>query len=72
MKINTIPLEEETRTVLPTAEAAYHLNRKPQTLQIWACRDTGPIRPIHVGRLLGWKTDDIRKLLDEEACNDNS
>lgn len=59
------PLALETRTALPTAEAAQHLNRSPQTLRIWACRDgTGPLRPIRVNGRLAWKTADIRALLE--------
>lgn len=65
MAMKTIhPLAQETRTALPTAEAAQHLNRAPQTLRIWACKDgTGPLRPIRVNGRLAWKTADIRALL---------
>lgn len=58
-----VPLRDEPRTAIPTAEAAAHLGRAPQTLRLWACREDGPIRPIRVhGRLL-WRTDDLRALL---------
>lgn len=67
MAINALPhstpLEQETRAALPTPEAAWHLSRAQQTLRIWACRDSGPIRPIRVhGRLL-WPTAELRRVL---------
>ena len=57
------PLALETRTALPTPEAAQQLNRSQQTLRIWACKETGPLRPIRVHGRLQWKTADIRALL---------
>jgi hypothetical protein len=59
-----ISLERETRTALPTGEAAHLLNRKPQTLRIWACQENGPIRPIRINGRLAWRTADIRALLE--------
>ncbi len=56
-------LEHETREVLPTKDAARHLMRQEQTLRAWACHENGPIRPVRVGTLLGWKTRDIRALV---------
>lgn len=64
MAMKTIqPLAQETRTALPTAEAAQHLNRAASTLLIWACKKTGPLAPIRVGGRLQWKTADIKRLL---------
>ena len=60
---NAVPLAEEIRTTLPTDEAAYHLNRKQQTMRIWACQQNGPIQPIRINGRLAWPTDAIRKLL---------
>lgn len=61
---NTItPLELETRETVTTREAAYHLHHAPQTLRIWACTERGLIRPIRIGRRLGWRVSDIRALL---------
>jgi len=57
------PLLKELRSALATREAAYHLNRSPQTLRIWACRGDGPIQPLRVGGRLAWPTDAIRRLL---------
>jgi len=57
------PLEAETRATLPTDCAAYHLNRKPQTLRGWACREDGAIRPVRVNGRLAWRVADIRRLL---------
>ena len=60
-----VPLEEETRAALTTAEAALHLNKSPQTLRLWSCKDSGPIRPIRMPRTRGllWPTAELRKLL---------
>ena len=67
MKPETIiPLERETRATLPTAEAAYHLNRAEQTLRLWACRENGPILPIYIHGRLGWAVKVIKKLVGVE------
>ena len=62
---NTSPpaLELQTRPALDTATAAYYLNRRPQSMRIWACRDCGPLRPLRINGRLAWKTEDIRRLL---------
>lgn len=58
------PLELETRPAVDTAAAAHYLNRRPQTLRIWACRDgSGPIRPIRVNGRLAWRVADLRRVL---------
>lgn len=57
------PLELESRTVLDTATAAYHCNRRPQTLRSWACFEDGPLRPLRINGRLAWRVDDIRRLL---------
>lgn len=57
------PLDLETRTALNTSEAAYHLNRKNQTLRQWACLENGPIRPVRINGRLAWNVADIRNLL---------
>lgn len=56
------PLESVTRPNLTTAEAAYYLNRQPQTLRLWACFENGPIRPIRIGCLLAWRTATVKAL----------
>lgn len=58
----------ETRTALTTKEAAYHLNRKPQTLRAWACLENGPLRPIRVNGRLSWPVADIKSALDGEVA----
>lgn len=62
-----LPLDQETRTVLPTAVAAFHLNRSQQTLRWWAMREGGPLRPLRVHGRLAWPTAEIRKLLGVTA-----
>ncbi|PIZ22438.1 MAG: hypothetical protein COY49_08525 [Comamonadaceae bacterium CG_4_10_14_0_8_um_filter_57_29] len=57
------PLESVTRPTVETAAAVFYLNRRPQTLRIYASRESGPLRPIRVHGRLHWKTDDLRRLL---------
>lgn len=61
-----IPLEMEKREVISTNAAAYHLNRKPQTLFTWSCLENGPIRPIRINGRLAWRVSDLKKLLTGE------
>lgn len=58
------PLEQETRTAVPTAQAAYYLSRAQQTMRGWACYGNGPIQPIRVHGRLAWKVADLRRLLE--------
>lgn len=57
------PLELENRPTVGTAAAAFYLRKAQQTLRIYACKDSGPLRPIRIGAHLHWRTADIRKLL---------
>ncbi len=61
--IQLTPLASETRSAIPTAEAAAHLNRAHQTLLLWACKESGPIRPLRVNGRLAWPVSEIRSLL---------
>jgi len=56
------PLEAETRANVPTDCAAYHLNRRPQTLRAWACLENGPLRPVRLYGRLGWPVSELRRL----------
>jgi hypothetical protein len=57
------PLDNIVRPVLTMEEAAFYLNRRQQTLRVWACHEKGPLSPVRVHGRLGWNTDDIRSLL---------
>ncbi len=59
-----VSLDRETRTAVDTATAAYHLNRRPQTLRGWACHEDGPIRPIRVNGRLAWRVADLIRVLE--------
>lgn len=61
--IQPVPLERETRANLPTAEAAFHLNRAQQTLRLWAMRENGPVRPIRVNGRLAWPVAQLKLAL---------
>ena len=56
-------LREETRSHIPTHEAAYHMGRAQQTLRQWAMNENGPVRPIRVHRRLAWPVVEIKQLL---------
>ncbi len=56
-------LAHETRANLPTPEAAFHLNRRPQTLRGWACLENGPIRPLRINGRLAWPVSELRRVL---------
>lgn len=58
------PLELESRTAISTDNAAYHLNRKSQTLRTWACLENGPIRPVRINGRLAWPVVEIKNLLN--------
>ena len=58
-----VALACETRTVLPTAEAAFHLNRAQQTLRLWAMRQDGPLLPLRVHGRLAWPVVEIKRVL---------
>jgi hypothetical protein len=57
------PLAQETRVNLPTPEAAFHLNRCPQTLRAWACNEDGPITPIRISGRLAWPVVELKRVL---------
>lgn len=57
-------LENETRSHIPTACAAFHLLRAEQTLRVWAMAEpAGVPRPIRINGRLAWRVSDIRLLL---------
>ncbi len=62
-----VALERETRTTLPTNEAAFHLNRAQQTMRLWAMREDGPLRPLRINGRLAWPVSELRRLLGVTA-----
>lgn len=58
------PLNHVNSDTVPTDAAAYYVNRKPQTLRKWAALETGPIRPIRINGRLGWRVEDLKKLVN--------
>lgn len=57
------PLELVNRPTVPTRQAAYYLNRRPQTLRGWACMECGPLRPHRVMGRLAWSVAEIKELM---------
>lgn len=64
------PLELENRPLVPTEQAAFYLNRRPQTLRGWACAETFPagLRPVRIHGRLGWPVAGIRAALGMEGA----
>lgn len=62
-----VSLKQETRTGLPTNEAAFHLNRAQQTLRLWAMREDGPLRPMRINGRLSWPVSELRRVLGVAA-----
>lgn len=58
------PLDQETRTTIPTKAAAFYLNREPQTLYSWSCLENGPIKPVRINGRISWRVADIKTLLN--------
>lgn len=56
------PLEVVTSPTVTTEQAGFYLNRRPQTMRVWACREDGPIRPLRIHGRLAWPTAEIKKL----------
>ena len=58
------PLELVNKPNLTTAEAAFYLNRAPQTLRAWACLENFPagLRCRRIGGLLAWPTVEVKAL----------
>lgn len=57
------PLETVTSPVVPTPQAAHYLIRQPQTLRVWACYESGPIRPLRINGRLAWRVSDIKAVM---------
>ncbi|MDP3279954.1 MAG: DNA-binding protein [Nitrosomonas sp.] len=57
-------LDQVTRSILTTGEAAFYLNRKPQTLRCWAMKQDGLLQPVRINSRLGWRVADIKSLLN--------
>ena len=60
------PLALVTKPNLTTAEAAYYLNRRPQTLRIWSMNQH-PIRALNINGRLAWPAAELRRLLGVPA-----
>ena len=60
-------LESVTRPNVDNATAAYYLNRRPQTLRVWACLENGPLRPIRISGRLAWPVAELKRVLGMAA-----
>ena len=59
------PLDAVGRPTVTTEEAAFYLNRRPQTLRGWACSESFPegLRAIRVNGRLAWPVAGIKVVL---------
>lgn len=59
------PLEQETRPVIPTAQAAHYLTFVPGTLREQHMRGTYDprLKPIKIGNRIAWSVAGIRSIL---------
>jgi hypothetical protein len=58
-----LPLDLVNKPNLTTAECAFYLNRRPQTLRGWACLENGPMRPIRIHGHLAWPVSELKRVL---------
>jgi len=65
--VQLTPLAQETRSALPTTEAAAHLNRAQQTLRLWAMREDGPLLPLRIKGRLAWPVSELKRVLGVPA-----
>ena len=57
------PLDQLTQPNVDTEQAAFYLNRAPQTLRAWACLQPDiAIKPLRINGRLAWPVSAIRKL----------
>ena len=57
-------LELVNRPTVPTEQAAYYLNRRPQTLRTWAMNSgTGPVSCIRISGRLAWPVSELLRVL---------
>lgn len=56
------PIELVNRPTVSTAQAAFYLNRKPQTLRGWAMNEK-IIRPVRLNGRLAWPIEAIKAAL---------
>lgn len=64
MKVTYPPLVDEHRPGICTAQAAFYLSRSPQTLRLWACSESGAVRPSRLNGRLMWPVKDIKRILN--------
>lgn len=62
-----VPLGGVTSHTVSTDQAAYYLNRRPQTLRGWARKESGPLAPLQIQGRLAWRVQDIKSLLGMEG-----
>lgn len=65
--MNYPPISTITAPTVSTDQAAYYLNRKPETLRKYAKMDKPPIRPLRLGRQYLFRTADIKAIIGEAA-----
>ncbi len=64
-----IPLEQEHRPTVDTAAYAHYMHISQQTARLYACKESGPIRPLRIpgSSKLHWPTAEIKRVLGVAA-----
>lgn len=57
-----IALDQVNSPTVATDAAAFYLNRRPQTMRVWACFENGPLRPMRINKRLAWSVAEIKEL----------
>lgn len=56
------PIESVTSQTVSTGQAAYYLNRRPQTLRAWSSLQIGAMQPVRINGRLAWSVAGIKAL----------
>lgn len=59
------PISKVTAPTVGAEQAAYYLDRKPETLRKYAKLETPPIKPLKYGKQYLFRTADIKALIGE-------
>lgn len=56
------PIEAVATPNVTTDQAAFYLNRRPQTLRKWAAYENGPILPVRINGYLAWPVSKLKEI----------
>ena len=65
--MNYPPISKVTAPTVGADQAAFYLNRKPETLRKYAKMETPPIKPVKYGRQYLFRVADIKAIVGADA-----